>query len=201
MNVVLIIRQDFPTSRFRYHGLGTVTGAIFRLTKDRSQIALALRHRRPLYLHIRNAYEDFVTILHEELLRYGNHLSWNSLAPPCIVHCFTGSFAELEVYVSYGWYIGLTGSIMTLSDADLSSLLQTIPPDRLVIETDSPYMGWKGCRVSQVSKKTAKYPNIPASLPLILQRIVQRYNGKYTYEELAHLTVENSFRFWKLDTP
>lgn len=159
---------------------------------------MALRYRKPLYLHIRHAFDDFVQILEEELLKFGGgdpNVTWNNFAPPCVVHCFTGNLTELETYVSYGWYIGLTGSIMSLSDSELTSFLDIIPLNRLVIETDAPYMGWKGCRLSEDSKKTSKYPNIPASLPLILQRIVQGYNGKYSYQELAQITTDNCHRF------
>jgi TatD DNase family protein len=84
---------------------------------------------------------------------------------------------------------------MNLSEQELSSFLSIIPLQRLLIETDAPYMGWKGCRVSESSKKSAKYPNVPAALPIVLQRIVTVLAGKVSYDELAEITTQNSFRF------
>jgi Tat protein secretion system quality control protein TatD with DNase activity len=69
-----------------------------------------------------------------------------SVAPvvPCVVHCFTGTTAELKEYVSRGFYIGLTGFVMhRLESSVLREWMHTIPEDRLLIETDAPYMGFK----------------------------------------------------------
>jgi TatD DNase family protein len=178
----------------------------------RAQVELSLKYSLPLYLHIRNSFEDSIQVLEEEFSRYhlaSHHTSspsvppgvpptlnsWNEYCPPCVVHCFTGTLSELRAYVSYGWYIGLTGSIMNISDEELFSFLSIIPLQRLLIETDAPYLGWKGCRVSESSKKSAKYPNVPAALPIVLRRIVTVLSGKVSYEELAKITTENSFRF------
>jgi TatD DNase family protein len=75
------------------------------------------------------------------------------------------------MYLNRGYLIGLTGYIFTLDKVLLKDWLNLITLDRLVIETDAPYMGWKGCRINQKSKKNSKYPNIPSSLPLIADYI------------------------------
>ena len=63
---------------------------------------------------------------------------------PCIVHCFTGTTAELRAYVDRGFYIGLTGFVMhRLEPGVLQEWVRAIPEDRLLIETDAPYMGFK----------------------------------------------------------
>jgi Tat protein secretion system quality control protein TatD with DNase activity len=86
---------------------------------------------------------------------------------------------------------------MTLPDKELLSYLTLIPHDRLVIETDSPYLGWKGCRRAEISRKSAKYPNVPSALPQILDRIVTVLEGRVSSDEMTQLTTENSFRFCK----
>jgi Tat protein secretion system quality control protein TatD with DNase activity len=189
----------------------------------RSQVALALKYQKPLYLHVREAFEDTIRVLEEELTKHlsssssspalgdspapppplissgGSCLtSWTDHCPPCVVHCFTGTLSELQAYISFGWYIGLTGSIMSLSDKELHSHLTLIPLDRLVIETDSPYLGWKGCRRSEHSKKSAKYPNVPSALPQILEKIVTALEGRLSATELTRLTTQNAFEFCKI---
>jgi TatD DNase family protein len=118
----------------------------------------------------------------------------------CIVHCFTGTVRELKAYVDCGFYIGLTGYIMNLPIDHLEEILRIIPQNRLVIETDSPYMGFIGCRENEVKKKKAKYPNSPSALPIILRRITAT-TGYATSEEIATQTALNSFHFFHLPPP
>lgn len=85
------------------------------------------------------------------------------------------------MYLNHGFLIGLTGYIFAMDKILLKDWLNLITIDRLVIETDAPYMGWKGCRINQESKKGSKYPNIPSSLPLIANYI----------SEISHIPINN----------
>jgi TatD DNase family protein len=87
------------------------------------------------------------------------------------VHCFTGTTEELQRYVDCGFFIGLTGYVMTLDDEKLLLWLNIITLDKLVIETDAPYMGFKGCRSSETKEKKRTYPNVPVALVKVLNRI------------------------------
>lgn len=60
---------------------------------------------------------------------------------------------------------------MTLDDQKLLQWLNMITLDKLVIETDAPYMGFKGCRSSELKEKKRTYPNVPVALVKILTRI------------------------------
>lgn len=100
-------------------------------------------------------------------------------AVPSCVHCFTGTTEELEKYLSFGFYIGLTGSIMKVDDQQLLLWLNMITLDRLVIETDAPYMGFKGCRQTETKEKKRTYPNVPAALVKVLERVCH-ISGKNT---------------------
>lgn len=140
----------------------------FQIEWFKFQVSLALRQDKPLYFHIRDAEEDFIDIINE------CDLNFDAASPPkvpCVVHCFTGHIEELSKYIQRGFYIGLTGYIFNLPDDKLAEMLQIITLDRLVIETDAPYMGFPGCRGLAAKKRSQKYPNIPSALVQIVDRI------------------------------
>ncbi len=100
-------------------------------TAFQCQLELAASAAKPVFLHQRDAHADFVAILreHHEALRGG------------VAHCFTGTAAELECYLDMGLLIGITGWICDeRRGAHLVPLLRTIPADRLLLETDAPYL-------------------------------------------------------------
>lgn len=166
-----------------------------------AQVSLALKHSLPLFLHVRDAREDFVEII-------GQYGFSESTTPPVkgCVHCFTGDVGELRQYVNMGFYIGLTGYIITTNMKDtpsettpevskLKEWLDIIPEDKLVIETDAPYMGFKGCRNIESKRKNQKYPNIPASLTQICQLIAEVKD--VSYEKVATSTTKNALDFFQ----
>lgn len=163
----------------------------------RAHVRLALTHALPLYVHVRDAHDDFIVAMDDEMPVTGG-----SEGPPSVsvcVHCFTGTTAELDVYCQRGYYVSLSGHVLRMrskpDSPDLADWLRLIPPDRLLIETDAPYMGFKGCRTSEAAKKTQNYPNVPAALPLVLQALVDAGGG--SYDELALRTTANALRFFK----
>lgn len=97
------------------------------------QLKLAIKLKKPLFLHERDAHESFLKILN----KYKGQL------PPAVVHCFTGTKEEVEKYLELGFYIGFTGVICNkkrgkhLRDIISSKL---IPLSRIMIETDAPFM-------------------------------------------------------------
>ena len=95
-----------------------------------SQLSLADSINKPLFLHQRDAHEEFLSIL-------DNHKFNQKL----IIHCFTGNFSELEDYLKRDFYIGITGWVCDLKRGkDLRECINQIPEDKLLIETDSPYL-------------------------------------------------------------
>ena len=117
------------------------------------------------------------------------------------VHCFTGTVDELRQYVSLGFYIGLTGFISKLSEVELGIILDIIPNNKLLIETDAPYMGFAGCQMNfpefkdkKRAKKT-RFPNLPSALPFVLDKIA---NVKgMSKEKCAEVTTGNALRFFR----
>lgn len=95
------------------------------------QLELAARCGKPVFLHQRDAHEDFIAILREH---------WPALAGG-VAHCFTGGAAELECYLDLGLAIGITGWICDeRRGAHLLELVRRIPAGRLLLETDGPYL-------------------------------------------------------------
>ncbi|GMH65308.1 hypothetical protein TrRE_jg9217 [Triparma retinervis] len=144
-----------------------------------AQVRLACAHGVPLFVHTRLAHEDTLSVLAKAKAEF-------SSLPPVLVHCFTGTEAEVRDYLELGFYIGVTGFVNKAYGAEVKDILsrRIIPLDRLCIETDAPYMGFDGCRRTFVdsdeilSTKTGKerkklikqqYPNVPSSLPLVLK--------------------------------
>ena len=95
------------------------------------QLAIALDCGKPLFLHQRDAHDDFMAMLRPLRDRLG----------PVVVHCFTGTRAELVDYLDLDCHIGITGWICDERRGQhLRELVPMIPAGRLMIETDSPYL-------------------------------------------------------------
>jgi TatD DNase family protein len=146
-----------------------------------AQVALACELKKPLFLHSRDAKDEFIGIL-------GQFMN----LPPAVAHCFTGGKEELHAYLDLGLYVGITGWICDeRRGAHLLELLRDIPADRLMLETDSPYLTPRDLRPQPRARR-----NEPAHLPHIL-RAVARALGKPA-EQLAEETTRNARMFFGL---
>ncbi len=95
------------------------------------QLQLAADNGKPLFLHQRDAHEDFLAIMRSFEGRLG----------AAVVHCFTGTREELFAYLDRDYYIGITGWLCDeRRGAHLRELVRNIPANRLMIETDAPYL-------------------------------------------------------------
>jgi TatD DNase family protein len=139
-----------------------------------AQLELAAELGKPLYLHSRDAHPRFAEILRN--LRVGK----------AVAHCFTGEAAELRAYLDLGLYIGITGWICDeRRGRHLVDLAKEIPGDRLLLETDSPYLTPRDLHPQPKARR-----NEPAHLPHIL-RAVARARGEAP-EALAEATTRNA---------
>ena len=162
-----------------------------------AQVELACEVRKPLFLHERGAFEPFCEVLDRAAVRY----SGRGGLPPVVVHCFTGTESELAAYRErYGAYIGVTGYMLANAQhgAALSEWLpRHVPLDRLLVETDAPYMGFKGCRGTEPRKRGSKYPNVPAALPQVAAAVAGYYG--VAVSELAARTTANASAFFGME--
>jgi TatD DNase family protein len=123
------------------------------------QLELAAKMGKPVFLHQRDAHEDFLAILreHRKTLVGG------------VTHCFTGNAHELTAYLDLGFAIGITGWICDeRRGAHLLPLMREIPADRLLLETDGPYL-----LPRDLSPKPASRRNEPAYLPHITDAVAR----------------------------
>lgn len=95
------------------------------------QLAIAAELGKPLFLHQRDAHEDFVALLRQ----------WRDQVPAVVVHCFTDTREALADYLALDCHIGITGWICDeRRGSHLRELVRAIPANRLMIETDAPYL-------------------------------------------------------------
>ena len=95
------------------------------------QLQIAVDTGKPLFLHQRDAHDDFVAMMKNFDGRLG----------PAVVHCFTGTRKELFDCLDQDWHIGITGWLCDeRRGLHLRELVKNIPANRLMIETDAPYL-------------------------------------------------------------
>lgn len=122
-----------------------------------AQLVLAAELQLPVLLHERDAHDDFLSIFKEH----------QSDIPKAVLHCFTGNHHALENCLQAGMHIGVTGWVCDeRRGQELAELVPLIPADRLMIETDSPYL-----LPRDLSPKPKSRRNEPAFLVHIAQRI------------------------------
>jgi TatD DNase family protein len=117
------------------------------------QLEIAAQVRKPVFLHQRDAHADFAAILRD----FAGTLHGG------VAHCFTGGEAELQAYLALGLYIGITGwACDERRGLELRNSIPRIPLDKLLIETDAPYLLPRDLNPKPKSRR-----NEPAYLPHI----------------------------------
>jgi TatD DNase family protein len=146
-----------------------------------AQVELALDLRKPLFLHSRDAHPRFSEILKGFKLQ------------KAVAHCFTGSKEELHASLELGLYIGITGWICDeRRGRHLLELVREIPRDRLLLETDSPYLTPRDLRPQPRARR-----NEPAFLPHILKTVANAL--QQPAEEIAAQTTRNAMALFGLN--
>lgn len=148
-----------------------------------AHIELAVESGLPMFLHERDASDDFAEIVRAHRDRLGK----------LVVHCFTGSGEALHEYIELDCYIGITGWVCDeRRGTHLLPLLRDIPTDRLMIETDSPYLMPRTLRPKPKTRR-----NEPKYLPHIATFIAGQLG--IDDAELADRTTRNAREFFGLD--
>lgn len=139
----------------------------FRLTGDlgwqrerfRTHIRAAIATQKPLIIHTRNASLDTIRIMQEE----------NAQLVGGVMHCFTESLEVAEAAMAMGFYISFSGIVTFKSATALKEVAKAIPLDKMLIETDSPYLAPMPHRgktnqpsyVKHVAEEIAKLRHVP----------------------------------------
>ncbi len=161
-----------------------------------AQLNLARSLNIPLFLHERLA-SKYVFKLLQEAKDHGD-------LPPVLVHCFTGNAYELDSYLKLGCYVSFSGLICRINaGANLRDAIKSvdIPLDKVMIETDAPYLGFPGCRkATLINRSTVKitdksiFPNVPNSLPMILKSLSEILEMRP--DQLGNTTTKNANVFF-----
>lgn len=147
-----------------------------------AQLQIAIASGKPLFLHQREAHTDFLAML---------RAFWPDLHGG-VAHCFTDGPRELEDYVDLGLYIGITGWICDeRRSQSLREAVRHLPLDRVLIETDAPYLLPRDLTVKPRGRR-----NEPAHLPHVLATLA-RYMGADP-DELAAAAARNTRQLFRL---
>ncbi len=149
-----------------------------------AQLELACKLAKPLFLHSRDAHPRFAEILRAHRDRL----------PRAVAHCFTGGADELRAYLDLGLYVGITGWICDeRRGRHLLELAREIPADRLLVDTDAPYLTPRDLHPQPRARR-----NEPAFLPHILGAVA-RARGEAP-AQTAKATARNARTFFGLPT-
>ena len=145
-----------------------------------AHVELAAELSMPLFLHERDAREDQIAILARQRSRF----------PRAVVHCFTGDAESLRAYLDLDLYIGITGWICDeRRGLHLQELIKEIPLNRLMLETDAPYLMPRTIRPRPKSRR-----NVPAHLPFVLATVAECLGVSET--EIAATTTATAIEFF-----
>jgi len=146
------------------------------------QLEIGIESGLPLFLHQRDAHEDFVAIVSQIRDRISE----------LVVHCFTGTREELHQYLDLDCHIGITGWICDeRRGTHMQGFMKDIPAPRLMIESDAPYLKPRDLR-----PRVKTHRNEPRWLPWIARTLAACRDE--TLEHLAAQTTANARRFFRL---
>ena len=134
----------------------------------KKQLELAQKYNLPVVIHSRDAVEDTISILKEYPTVIGD------------MHCFSGSLETAKIYLSMGYYLGI-GGVVTFKNSNLIKVIKEIGLDKIVLETDAPYLTPEPFRGKINSSKYISY---------IAKRIADELN--ISSEEVSEITSNNA---------
>lgn len=148
-----------------------------------AQLELAADTGLPVFLHQRDAHDDFVELLEPMLPRLKR----------AVAHCFTGEHESLHEYLAMGLWIGITGWICDeRRGTHLREIVHIVPDDRLMLETDAPYLLPRTLEPRPKSRR-----NEPANLPEVLRIVAAARDQSVAH--VAAITTRNATQFFALE--
>lgn len=142
------------------------------------QMDLACRLDVPAVFHIRDAHGDMLALMKARRNRL----------PGGIIHCFSGSWESAKEYLKLGYYLSFAGPLTFKKAPHLWETAQKAPLDRLLVETDSPYLAPEPNRGRR---------NEPANVRFVAQKLAQL--RELPYEEMCRIVTENACRVYRIE--
>lgn len=137
-----------------------------------AQIELALEHNLPIVVHSRDADQE----TYESLYAYRNHPNLKG-----VIHCFSSNIDYAQKYIDLGFVLGFGGTITYPKNNELRKVATTIPLEKIVLETDAPFLPPQIIRGKQ---------NAPAQIRTIAEYIAMLKNDEY--QKIARITTETT---------
>jgi len=142
-----------------------------------AQIELSLKHNLPLVIHSREAFKEIFNVLR----------AFKGQPVRGIFHAFTGTLDDYNEICTLGDFMVGIGGIVTFKNSGLAEVVASIPMERIVLETDAPYLAPTPLRGTR---------NTPSNIPLIAAKIAQVKN--ITLETVAEQTTNNAAKVFKI---
>jgi TatD DNase family protein len=140
-------------------------------------IRLGRKHNLPIIIHVREADEDMLEILKKE----------RAVDTPGVIHCFTGDYETAVKYLDLGYYISFSGIVTFKRSEELREAAKKVPADKILIETDSPYLA----PVPHRGK-----PNEPSYVRYVADTVAE-VRG-ISFDEICELTRANAERLFRI---
>ncbi len=141
------------------------------------QLGLARELNLPVIFHCRMAHEDLIEILKEQRTKNKEQLKG-------VIHCFTGNWEQAKEYLEMGFYLGFNGIIFKL---DLDEVIRKVSLERILFETDCPYL---------TPPKAGVERNEPIFVKYVVKRIAEIKGVDYT--KIAEITTTNARELFKI---
>ncbi|MGN1270429.1 MAG: TatD family hydrolase [Clostridia bacterium] len=138
------------------------------------QLNIAKRTHKPVIIHTRDATKDTIDILKKYDLKG-------------VIHCFSGSIETAKEYIKQGYLLGI-GGVVTFKNSKLSLVVSNIPLEKIVLETDSPYLTPEPFRGTKNESK---------NIPLIAEKVAQIKEEPIS--NVANITTQNAIRLFDLN--
>lgn len=149
----------------------------------KEQLKLACELQLPIFVHEREAHADLIKVLDE--VEADEEIS---PLPAIVIHCFTGTLEEALEYIRRGYYIGFTGTICKKErGAPLREIIPQLPLDRLMVETDAPWMGFK---------KGKKRHSEPAHVVDVARQLGETIGSEF--EQVCQTTTKTALEFFQI---
>jgi len=169
---------EYWLDKHKFHGIGEIGIDLYwdrtyiEEQKDafRHQIKLAKSRKLPIVIHVRESFNEVYQIVKEEQDGTLNG----------IFHCFTGEITEAQKVIDLGFILGI-GGVVTYKNSNLGQVLQNVDINKLVLETDSPYL-------SPDPKRGRR--NESSYLVYVAQKLAEIY--QIPFKEVAEITTANA---------
>ena len=156
------------------------------------QIELAKELNLPIIFHCRKAHQDLLEILKEQqtpkLLTASDRATNPELASKFgvrgVIHCFTGKWQEAQEYLEMGFYLGFNGIIFKLN---LDKIIEKVPLEKILIETDSPYL---------TPPRAGEERNEPLFVKYVVEKIAEIKGVDYA--KIAEITTQNAQNLFQI---